>query len=238
MNTELMQTHLKEALGGLYKAFSAEQIQQFSTLYRAIKEGSERMNLTTVLDEAGVARTHFADSLLPMRHELMPKGSRVIDVGSGAGLPGLPLKIARPDLDITLLDATEKKTRFITEAAAACGLDISVINGRAEEAAQQSELRAHFDICVSRAVARLDMLLELCAGFIKIGGMVLAYKGEKADSERMQAERCAQTLGLKYLAKYISDDPDSGHCVLVYQKTKAISSKYPRAFAQIKKRPL
>ena len=238
MNKELMQTYLKEAMGEAYSQLSGIQTDQFSALYQALVDGSERMNLTSILDEAGVARTHFADSLLPLNHDLIPTGSRVIDIGSGAGLPGLPLKILRPDLDITLLDATEKKTRFISEAAEACGLEIKVINARAEEAAHMIELREYFDVCVSRAVARLDMLLELCAGFVKAGGAILAYKGEKADEENRQAAHCAETLGLKYKGRYESSDPQSGHCALVYQKVKVLNHKYPRAFAQIKKRPL
>jgi len=235
---EKMQKYLKRALGENYNIISEKQKKQFNDYFAVLEQTSKRMNLTTILDEKGVAEKHFADSVFPVFEDLFEKGDRVIDIGSGAGLPGLPIKIIRPDFEMTLLEATGKKAEFIKSAARECGLEVCVISNRAEEAAREKEHREKYDVCVSRAVARLNILLELCVGFVKKGGYILAYKGEKAGEEKREAEKAAKELGLEFVGKHMKDNVEDQHCILVYKKEKSLPGKYPRRFSNIKKNPL
>ncbi|MEX1308722.1 MAG: 16S rRNA (guanine(527)-N(7))-methyltransferase RsmG [Eubacteriales bacterium] len=231
-----MREYLKEALTTQNITLSEEQYAQFEQLYEALKETSQHTNLTTILDEAGVAEKHFADSLLPISLKLIKGDEKIIDVGSGAGFPGLPLKIVYPDLDLTLLEATGKKCAFIENTAERLGLNILLKNGRAEEIAHAEIARMCYDICVSRAVARLNMLLELCAGFVKPGGRILAYKGEKAEEEIKEAESAARKLGLCFVGLY--EDKQGKTKIAVYERKEKLKDIYPRKFSNIKNKAL
>ena len=212
------------------------QLMQFERYFEVLKETGAHTNLTTILDEAGVAEKHFADSLLPISLGLIKGDEKVIDVGSGAGFPGNPLKIACPNLDMTLLEATGKKAAFIEKAAERIGVNIVLINDRAEEFAHTENARMCYDICVSRAVARLNVLLELCAGFVKPGGRILAYKGEKAAEEIAEAQTAAKMLGLVLTGVYT--DAHEKAQIVVYERKEKLKGIYPRKFSDIKKKAL
>ncbi|MGI6152503.1 MAG: 16S rRNA (guanine(527)-N(7))-methyltransferase RsmG [Christensenellaceae bacterium] len=163
---------------------SVAQLHSMERYYHALVENNKEFNLTSNIEPEEAALHHFFDSITVA--QAIPQNSSVLDVGSGAGFPIAPLKIIRPDIDAYALEATEKKCAFIAKAAKEAGIEISVICGRAEAAARE-EYRGSFDVCVSRAVASLDMLLELCIPFLKVDGLFLAYKGDYK-KELTQAE--------------------------------------------------
>ncbi len=231
-----MSEHLTKATKAQGINLTDNQLVQFERYFEALKETGAHTNLTTILDEAGVAKKHFADSLLPISLGLIKGDEKVIDIGSGAGFPGLPLKIACPNLDMTLLEATGKKAAFIEKAAEHIGVNIVLINDRAEEFAHTENARMCYDICVSRAVARLNVLLELCAGFVKPGGRILAYKGEKAEAEIAEAQTAAKTLGLVFTGVYT--DANEKTQIVVYERKEKLKGIYPRKFSNIKKKAL
>jgi 16S rRNA (guanine527-N7)-methyltransferase len=235
---ELMQKHLAYTLGEYYSKLSEGQREKFSIYYEELLSASKYMNLTTILSEKDVANKHFADSVYPDIAGLFENEDRVVDIGSGAGFPGIPLKIVRPDLNVTMIEATGKKAEFIKNVSSKCGLDVSVVSKRAEDIAIEKEYREKYDVCVSRAVARLDILLELCAGFVKTNGYIFAYKGDKAAEEKRIAESAAVTLGLEYINTHHIIEEDFERCILVYKKIKPLSDEYPRRYANIKKKPL
>ncbi len=209
----------------------------FRAYYTLLAERNAVMDLTAVTGEEQVARRHFLDSLM-LTHCADLAGKRVIDVGTGAGFPGLPLKIAVPSMELTLLDAQQKRVDFLQEACAASGVQARCIHARAEEAA--AELREQFDAAVSRAVARLNILCELCLPFVRPGGLFLAMKGSAAQEEADEARSAAAVLGGKIvrLETYTLPGEDIRRAVVVIRKERATPPQYPRRFARIQKKPL
>ena len=173
---------------------SEETAEQFMTYCDMLLDWNTRVNLTAITDPLEVVRKHFADSLLPAA--LIPAGARVIDVGTGAGLPGLPMKLLRPDIELTLLDAQNKRIRFLEEVCAALGISAQCIHARAEDGARRIELRERFDVALSRAVAGAAVLAELTVPFLKVGGRSLMYKGPQAAEELTAAEKRDQAAPL------------------------------------------
>ena len=198
---------------------------------------NEKYNLTALTAPEDVAVKHFLDSLLPLEFGLPPEGASVIDVGSGAGLPAIPLAVARPDLAVTALDATEKKVAFIAQAARIAGAKVTAIAARAEEAAKPP-LRESFDVAVSRGVAALNALCELCLPFVKVGGAFIAYKGRGADEEIAEAKNAVAVLGGKLERVERAPIGDAERALVVIRKVKPTPAAYPRPFARIKKKPL
>jgi len=231
-----MTEFLKEALAREKLTLTETQYQQFEAYYSALVETGAHTNLTAILDEQGVAERHFADSLLPVALGLIKGDEKIIDVGAGAGFPGLPIKIVVPEVEMTLLEATGKKAAFIEQAAERLNQKVFVKNMRAEEFAHAQNGRMCYDICVSRAVARLNILLELCAGFVKVGGRILAYKGEAAEEEVAEAKQAAKTLGLKFVGVY--PDALGKTKIVVYERIEKLKKDYPRKFSNIKKKAL
>lgn len=231
-----MTAYLKRALTAQGLSLTQNQYAQFEKYYEALKETGAHTNLTTILDEKGVAEKHFVESLMPVAWGLIRGDEKIIDVGSGAGFPGLPLKIACPDLDAALLEATAKKAAFIAKTVKGIDVNIVLINGRAEEIAHTENARMCYDICVSRAVARLNVLLELCAGFVKPGGRVLAYKGEQAEQEIEEAKTAAKALGLVFAGIY--PDKQNKTQIVMYERKEKLKGIYPRKFSNIKKKAL
>ena len=212
----------------------------FRRYYHFLEEKGKVMNLTAVTGEENVYSLHFLDSLsVAVGREM--EGRTVIDVGSGAGFPGLPLKIAAPGLRLTLLDAQKKRVDFLQELCQLLGLeDVRCLHERAEEAAFDSSLRECFDYATSRAVARLNLLCELCLPFVKIGGEFIAMKGTDSDEEIGEARTAMRTLGgrLEEIKDYTVTGTDVRHRLVVIRKTDPTPYRYPRKFAKISRSPL
>ena len=173
---------------------SPEMLEKFVIYKNLLVEWNKKFNLTAITDERGIILKHFVDSLAA--ESFIKYGAAVIDVGSGAGFPGIPLKIARPDISVTLMDSTIKKVSFLTEAAGVLGLKkISYVHARAEEAGRSEAFREQFDAAVSRAVAPLDILTGYCFPLVKTGGVLLAYKGPGACDEIKKAAGIINKFG-------------------------------------------
>lgn len=216
-----------------------EQIELFDKLSDLLVEQNKTMNLTAITDPDGIAVKHFADSISALSAaEFTPK-AKVLDVGTGAGFPSIPLLIARPDLEMTMIDSTAKKLRYVTQTVEALGLNAEVLHTRAEEAGQNKEYREKFDIVCSRAVAALNVLCEYCLPFVKVGGVFLAMKGAKAQEEIADAKNAIKTLGGKIIDEKSFTLSDGGErTIVVIKKISQVPPKYPRVSAQIAKKPL
>ncbi len=234
---------LEDILAGGANALGISLPEGALTQYRiyldALLSVNAEFNLTAIEDEDQAARLHFLDALgLASRFDL--GASSVIDVGAGGGIPGLALKIAAPDIQLTLLDAMAKKVGFLSEAAGLLGLPARCVWGRAEELGRAPEYRERFDVAVSRAVARLNSLAELCMPFVKVGGHFLAMKAADSDSEIAEAETAVEKLGgrLADIREYTIPGTDIIRRVAVVEKTAPTPAPYPRRWAAIQKRPL
>ena len=213
---------LRQCLDEAGIAYEAQQIALCEEYYKLVAEANKYMNLTRITDEADAARQHFADAVKVLNFLSLPPGCSVIDVGTGAGFPGIPVKIIRPDIRLTLLDSSGKKTDFIKNSADKLGINVNVICARAEEAAHGA-LRERFDACFSRAVAPLNILLELCVPFVKTGGMFAAWKGKASNEEIGEARNGLEILGCRVKSTNFID-PGSHH---THRKTKTYAAKIP-----------
>ena len=237
MSEAVLETLLSEGLAQLGLQPDAAALPRLRRYYELLEEQSKVMNLTAIHGEADVARLHFLDCAALL--SLVPLEGRVIDVGSGAGFPGLVLKILRPELELTLLDSLDKRVRFL---AAVCGElelhDVQCLHARAEEAPAQ--LRESFDAAVSRAVARLDLLSELCLPFVRPGGRFVAMKGPGAVEELEAARRAISLLGgeAEGCKAYPVPGTELNHCAVLVKKIALTPKKYPRKWGQMKKQPL
>lgn len=212
-----------------------KQKKQFKEYYNLLKEYNNRFNLTAITEEREVYIKHFIDSVLSV--ELLKENS-LIDIGSGGGFPALPIKIVKPEMAVTMVEATEKKCGFLNEVIKQINLDnTAVVYGRAEELAYNKEFREKFDNCTARAVARLNILAEYCLPFVKVGGIFIAYKGS-AEEELKQSQNAIKKLGGKVIEckKYMLDGAE--RCLIVIQKEKKTDNIYPRSNAKIKGKPL
>ena len=214
-----------------------EKKEQFSRFFALLSEYNARFNLTAITEENEVYEKHFLDSVLG--EELFPENASVLEVGSGAGFPSLPLKIVREDLSFTLVESTGKKCEFLKTVVRELALsNVTVINGRAEDLARDPLYREQFDVCCARAVARLNTLSEYCLPFVKVGGGFIAYKGD-ADEEVLQAQNAITKLGGKAAILYRYALPESGNRTLVVvQKGKPTPKPYPRGQGKERKNPL
>lgn len=229
---------LRAGFAALGLPLDAAVLARFQTYYTLLDERSKVMNLTAIHGETDVAQLHFLDSAALLTVEPLA-GKSVIDVGTGAGFPGLALKIACPDMELTLLDSLDKRIGFLRDTCAMLGFDdVRCIHARAEEAPEQ--LRAGFDIACSRAVARLNLLCELCLPLVKKGGAFIAMKGPDCAEELNDAKRAIKLLGgeVDDVKKYLVPGTDATHSAIIIRKTADTPAKYPRRWAQIKKQPL
>ena len=213
---------------------AAEKLRVYADL---LKEENKKHNLTRIVDDVQIATLHFLDALAPVRLGLIAQKASLVDIGTGGGLPCVPLAIVRPDLQITAVEAVGKKLAFVERVAKELALHIACIKARAEELAH-TPLRGTFDFAVSRAVAALPMLMELCAPFVKVGGVFLAYKGSAARQEVAQAARAQSRLGLGPARILDAQIPEVEHVVLSYSKERPTPDVYPRRFSKIKTQPL
>lgn len=232
----MLETILRSGFAEMGITADAGAVARFHAYYDFLTEKNSVMDLTAIRGEADTARLHFLDSLSPLLFFGMD-GCRVIDVGAGAGFPGLPLKIACPGMELTLLDSLNKRVEFLKEACERMGLQAECVHSRAEECGDRRE---KYDYAVSRAVARLHVLCELCLPYVKVGGAFLALKGPAADSETQEAGNAIRTLGGELEKVLCYNIPGTGldHKLVVIRKIAPTPEKYPRRFSAIKKLPL
>ncbi|MBR6874567.1 MAG: 16S rRNA (guanine(527)-N(7))-methyltransferase RsmG [Ruminococcus sp.] len=221
-------------------SFENEQYAKLSFYADILCEYNEKVNLTAITDPLGIAEKHFLDSIYPFATEdIVPQGAKLIDVGTGAGFPSCPLKIVRPDIDLTLLDSLNKRLDFLKLLSDKASLEANCIHGRAEECGSKSDMREQFDIATARAVARLNTLCEYCLPFVKVGGAFAALKGSDGKTELDDAKKAVAELGgeIELFKEYTLPCGD-GRSLIVIRKIKSTPAKYPRKQAQIKNKPL
>ena len=211
----------------------------FRAYYDFLESSGQNVNLTAISGVEEVARLHFLDSLA-LLNSITFKDKSVLDIGSGAGFPGLPLKLAQPTIDLTLLDATGKRIDFLNELCGRLGVTATCINARAEEAAHQPDKREQYDVVTSRAVAKLNLLCELCLPFVCVGGMFIAMKTIDSGDEVAEASNAIETLGgeLQKHYDYLVPGTRITHRAVLIRKTKKTPEKYPRRFAKMQNSPL
>jgi len=230
-----MLTTLREGLPGLKLSLDETTCQTLCAFGEAVVEQNKVMNLTAITEPDQVAKLHLLDSLTLLTLEDL-SGKKVIDVGCGAGFPGVPVKIACPGAKLTLLDSLGKRMNWLSEILPTLGVEAECITARAEEAV--ASRREQYDVATSRAVARLNILLELTAPYVKVGGCVMAMKGMAAKEELAEAKNAISKLGLKM--ESVTEFPIDGtaHSVIVLRKVAPTPSKFPRRYAKIKQMPL
>ena len=218
---------------------SDEQIEQFLTYYEMLIEKNKVMNLTAITDFDEVLEKHFEDSLSLIQAVDLEKSQAVIDLGTGAGFPGIPLKIAFPNLQITLADSLNKRILFLDDVIRELGLTgIDTVHGRAEDLAKNSDYREKFDLCVSRAVANLSTLSEYCLPFVKIGGKFISYKAGECDEEVAASKSSIFLLGGKISDIKKFELGESGRAFVIIDKVSGTPKKYPRKAGTPSKDPL
>ena len=238
MNPKSLLLESAQALG---IALSETQTDQFMQYLSLLLEWNEKMNLTAITDPVEVVQKHFIDCISVLPHLDLQGGETMIDVGTGAGFPGVPLKIANPALQVTLLDALQKRLTFLDTLTQSLDLsDVTLVHSRAEDGGQNPDLREQFDLCVSRAVANLAVLLEYCLPFVKVGGKLAALKGPDATQEIEQAQNALQIVGGKVTAVIPITIPhtDLQHQLVLVEKIAPTPQRYPRKAGKISKKPL
>lgn len=234
----MLEELLRSGLEALSLRPDSQALPRYRIYYEYLEEMNRVMNLTAISGEADVARLHFLDSAALLTLADFDR-RRVIDVGTGAGFPGLAMKIACPSMELTLLDSLDKRVNFLKNVCRRLGFDdVACIHSRAEEI--PGGFRQDFDFALSRAVARLNLLCELCLPYVKKGGAFIAMKGSGLEEELAEADRGIRTLGGRVERKVDYTIPGTGvtHCALIIRKVADTPAKYPRRWAQIKKSPL
>ena len=202
-------------------------------------EWNNKINLTAITDPDEILIKHFYDCLLFLRHTAVAPGAKIIDVGTGAGFPGLVLKIARPDISLCLLDSLQKRITFLQAVLEELSLDVETVHARAEELARKEQYREQFDIATARAVARLNVLAEYCMPYVKTGGLFVSLKGPAAEDEVCEAAGALSMLGGGECSAIRECLPDgSARTILTVRKISQTSTKYPRNSSKISKQPL
>lgn len=236
---KLMENELKE----LSIQLSEQQMEQFYKYYELLIEKNKVMNLTAITELEDVVSKHFVDSLSLIKAvgDIDSKEYSMIDVGTGAGFPGIPLKIAFPNLKITLLDSLNKRVKFLNDVIAELGLeDIKAVHGRAEDYGVDREYREQYDFCVSRAVANLSTLSEYCMPFVKVGGWFIPYKSGKIEQELVDAGNAIGVLSGKLceVITFLLPGTDVERDLVKIEKVKVLNKKYPRKAGVASKEPL
>ena len=226
-------------LGKLNISLSKMQINQFIRFYEMLIEKNKVMNLTAITEFDEVIDKHFLDSLNLFRLIDLNSEKRILDLGTGAGFPGIPLKIAFPKIKITLVDSLNKRVMFLNDVVNQLGLeDVECVHARAEDLAKKKEYREEYDICVSRAVANLSTLSEYCIPFVKVGGNFISYKSGDCDEEISSSKAAIKKLGARISKVENFEIKDMGRSFVVIDKISSTPSKYPRKAGLPSKEPL
>ena len=233
--------YLKDSAAKMGIELSDLHLEQFDTYYEMLVEKNKVMNLTAITELEEVVQKHFLDSISLIKVEKLNQDISIIDLGTGAGFPGIPLKIAFPELEICLADSLNKRVLFLNEVIEELGLKkISAVHGRAEELARQKGYREQFDLCVSRAVANLATLSEYCLPFVKVGGAFIPYKSGKIDEELEQGTKAIESLGgsIADVIRFELTGADADRSLVVIEKIAKTAKKYPRKAGVPSKEPI
>lgn len=232
---------MKDLVKGYFKEYNIElsemQAEKFAKFFDFLVQENAKFNLTAITEKKEVAIKHFVDSVLPM-HEI-PKGAKVVDVGTGGGFPGVPLKIMRDDIEIVLLDSLQKRIKFLEEVKTLLNLDkTTCVHARAEDFVKEN--REKFDVATSRAVASTPTLVEYLLPYVKVGGKVLMYKGSQAEEELAQGQKAIKEMGGKVdkTLKFVLKEVDSERNIVILKKINHTNSKYPRGKNLPKTKPI
>ena len=231
----------KNGLQQLHIALSEKQMEQFLQYYELLVEKNKVMNLTAITEFDEVVEKHFLDSVSLTKQMDLHQSLKVLDLGTGAGFPGIPLKIVFPELEITLMDSLNKRVLFLQDVISSLQLEnIEAVHGRAEEAARNKKYREDFDLCVSRAVANISTLSEYCLPFVKIGGSFISYKSSTIEDELEDGKKGIAILGgkVKDVYKFTLPDSELQRSFVIIEKEKKTPKAYPRKAGTPSKEPL
>ncbi|WP_294405014.1 16S rRNA (guanine(527)-N(7))-methyltransferase RsmG [uncultured Clostridium sp.] len=220
---------------------SKEQYERFMKYMKLLQEWNEKINLTAITEDEEVVKKHFIDCIKAFKREEFKNADTMIDVGTGAGFPGLPIAIMRSDLKVTLLDSLNKRINFLNTVVQELGLkNVTTIHSRAEDGARKKELREQFDIATSRAVANMSVLSEFCMPYVKVGGSFIALKGPAVEQEIAESRNAIGTLGGQLVDVYeVSiEETELRHNLVVVKKIKPCDKIYPRKAGTITKKPI
>lgn len=232
---------LKQASDNESLEFTEDKYNKFIRYKELIKEWNEKVNLTAITEDSEIIKKHFIDSIKVFKFQELKNAKKVIDIGTGGGFPGIPMKIINPSSKVVLLDSLNKRINFLNEVIKELKLnDIETIHGRAEDFAQENKYRERFDVAVSRAVANLTVLTEFCLPFVKIGGYFVAMKGPAIDEEMKEAKNAIKILGgeVEEILKVDIEGSDLNHNLVIIRKLKETPKKYPRKAGMVTKNPL
>ena len=232
---------LKDCADKFNITITDDELAKFDKYFRLLIEWNEKINLTAITEPHEVAGKHMIDSLSCHDEKIFAENAHIIDVGTGAGFPGIPLKIYRPDLKVTLLDSLQKRIKFLDEVIITLGLkDITCVHARAEEGARQKQHREKYDVAVSRAVARLSVLAEYTLPYVKVGGCLVALKGAKFAEEADEAKRAVAMLGgeIEDVRPIHLPTLDDKRAIIIVRKTKPTPKTYPRKAGTPERKPL
>jgi 16S rRNA (guanine527-N7)-methyltransferase len=221
--------------------FDEDKYNKFMKYKEMIQEWNEKINLTTITEDSEIVQKHFIDSINIFNFKFLKNSKNLIDVGSGAGFPGLPIKIVNSDIEVVLLDSLNKRVNFLNEVIKELDLkDIKTIHGRAEDFGKDKEYREKFDIATSRAVANMTVLSEFCMPYVKVGGYFLALKGPSIEQELKDSRNAIGTLGGKIqdIIKVDMEDSEMNHNLVVIKKMRATDMRYPRKAGMVTKKPI
>lgn len=230
---------LKEKAEMFHVKLDEKALERFDDYGKLLVEWNEKINLTAITDPEGVTIKHFLDSITIFSYVDIPEGAKVIDVGTGAGFPGLAMLIARPDLNMTLMDSTKKRLTVIEDILEKIGLSANVVHSRAEDAGKSKDFREQYDFATARAVTNLRDLAEYCLPFVKIGGSFVPMKSAKTQEEIADGKKAIHVMGGEIIKVDTFDLLDCGERTIInVKKISPTSAKYPRPSAKIAKNPI